>query len=163
MSSLQLREWQSRLGLSNAQAAEALGVSPSGYSQMRKGVHSTTGRKLPIDTRTTLACAAIEHLATYTTVRDKDDQGDLDPAVPEECRLMLLALIDAVSTGPWRPLLPAAEMAQADPALAMELLGHLEKHGEKMMASAINSLRGMIGREVARKIMADIENTEGEK
>jgi len=163
MNHLQLREWQNRLGLSNAEAAEALGVSLSGYSQMRKGVHSTTGRKLPIDTRTTLACAAIEHLATYTTVRDKNDQGDQDPAVPDDCRPMLLALIDAVSTGPWQPLLPVAEMAQADPALAVVLLGHLERYGEKMMSSAINSLRGMIGREVARKIMADIEHTEGEK
>lgn len=94
MSSLHLREWQSRLGLSNAQAAEALGVSQSGYSQMRKGVHSTTGRQLPIDTRTSLACAAIEHLATYTVVRDKDDQDDQEPAVPEACRPMLQALID---------------------------------------------------------------------
>ena len=63
MSPAQLRAWQSRLGYTNKQAASALGVSMSGYSQLLHGIHRTSGKPLGIDTRTALACAAIEHLA----------------------------------------------------------------------------------------------------
>lgn len=162
MSPLQLREWQSRLGYTNRQAATALGISLQGYSQLLHGIHRTSGKPLAIDTRTALACAAIEHL-TADTLRDKGDEGDPDTAMSDECRSIFLPLIDALTRGAWRPLLPVAELAQADPAVAVELLSHLEKQGEKLMSDAINTLRGMVAREVARRIMHNIENDEGGK
>ena len=63
MTPTQLRAWQSRLNYTNVEAASALGISLSGYVQMRMGVHRTTGRELSLDKRTALACAALEMIA----------------------------------------------------------------------------------------------------
>jgi len=162
MSPLQLREWQSRLGYTNRQAAAALGISLQGYSQLLHGIHRTSGRPLGIDTRTALACAAIEAMSA-DALRYKGDEGDQDTAMPDACRPIFTALIDAISTGPWRPLLPVAQLAQADPVATASLLMHLEAHGQQMMSSSIDALRSMVAREVARKIMHDIESNEGGK
>lgn len=163
MSPLQLREWQSRLGYTNRQAAAALGISLPGYSQLLHGIHRSSGRPLAINTRTALACAAIEAMAD-DALRPKDGQDDeQDTAMPDACRPIFLTLINAMSTGSWRPLMPTSEMAQVDPAAAVSLLAHLEAHGGKMMSDSINALRAMIAREVARKIMRDIETSEGGK
>lgn len=54
-----LKAWQSRMGYINTAAAEALGMSRSGYEQLRTGASRTTGKPLAIDRRTALACAAL--------------------------------------------------------------------------------------------------------
>ena len=80
--------------------------------------------------------------------------------MPDACRPIFMALIDAISKGAWRPLLPVSEMAQVDPVATASLLMHLEAHGQQMMLSSIDALRSMVAREVARKIMHDFENNE---
>lgn len=47
-----LRDWQAHLGYTYETAAEALGMSRSGFAKLLAGDH-------PIDKRTALACAAI--------------------------------------------------------------------------------------------------------
>ena len=47
-----LRAWQAHLGYTYETAAEALGMSRSGFAKLLAGDH-------PIDRRTALACAAI--------------------------------------------------------------------------------------------------------
>ncbi|WP_141239782.1 helix-turn-helix domain-containing protein [Candidatus Dactylopiibacterium carminicum] len=49
-----------RLGYTQAQAAEALGVSRATYQDLSAGKSRNTGRPVEIDRRTELACAAIE-------------------------------------------------------------------------------------------------------
>jgi hypothetical protein len=56
-----LRAWQARMGFTNIEAAEALGMSLGSYVQLRKGISRNTGYPVRIDRRTALACAAIEH------------------------------------------------------------------------------------------------------
>ena len=51
------------MGFTNAAAAEALGMSLSGYVQQRMGVSRTRGNTMEIDRRTELACMALEMLA----------------------------------------------------------------------------------------------------
>ena len=48
-----LRAWQAHMGYTYETAAEALGISRSGFAKLLAGVH-------PIDKRTALACAALE-------------------------------------------------------------------------------------------------------
>lgn len=55
-----LRAWQTRMGYTNTAAAESLGMSLSGYVQLRSGFSRTSGKPLAIDKRTCLACLAIE-------------------------------------------------------------------------------------------------------
>lgn len=55
-----LKAWQARMGYINTAAADALGMSRSGYEQLRAGASRTTGKPLAIDRRTALACAALE-------------------------------------------------------------------------------------------------------
>lgn len=64
MTTAQLQAWQKRLGYTNADAAEALGMSLSGYMQQRLGVHRTRGTPVEIDKRTALACIALEAMQT---------------------------------------------------------------------------------------------------
>ena len=47
-----LRAWQAHLGYTYETAAEALGMSRSGFAKLLAGAH-------PIDKRTALACAAL--------------------------------------------------------------------------------------------------------
>ena len=47
-----LRAWQARMGYTYETAAEALGMSRSGFAKLLAGDH-------PIDKRTALACAAL--------------------------------------------------------------------------------------------------------
>jgi transcriptional regulator with XRE-family HTH domain len=47
-----LRAWQARMGFTYETAAEALGISRSGFAKLLAGDH-------PIDKRTALACAAL--------------------------------------------------------------------------------------------------------
>ncbi len=47
-----LRAWQAHMGYTYETAAEALGISRSGFQKLLSGAN-------PIDKRTTLACAAI--------------------------------------------------------------------------------------------------------
>lgn len=56
-----LRAWRTAMGYSSQeQAAEALGISKSGYIDLETGVRRTTGKPIDqIDRRTALACAAI--------------------------------------------------------------------------------------------------------
>lgn len=53
--------WQAHMGFTQQQAANALGVGLSAYKDWTKGISRTTGKMVSIDTRTALACAAIEH------------------------------------------------------------------------------------------------------
>jgi len=59
MTSDDLREWQARMGYTQAQAADALGVGLSAYKDWITGVSRTTGKPVSIDKRTGLACAAM--------------------------------------------------------------------------------------------------------
>ena len=63
MTNQQFREWQTRMGHTNVEAAEALGVSLSGLAQLRTGVSRSRGNPMPIDRRTELACQAHEIFA----------------------------------------------------------------------------------------------------
>lgn len=59
MTPTDLRAWQDFMGYTQPQAAGALGMSLSGYQQLRSGFSRTTGKPIKIDQRTALACAAI--------------------------------------------------------------------------------------------------------
>ena len=61
MTPADLRAWQAAMGYtSQDQAADALGISVSGYKDLVGGVRRTTGKPITqIDRRTALACAAI--------------------------------------------------------------------------------------------------------
>lgn len=60
MTSADLRAWQAHMGYTYETAAEALGMSRSGFAKLLAGDH-------PIDKRTALACAAIaEGLKEWT-------------------------------------------------------------------------------------------------
>ena len=52
MTPADLRAWQAQMGYTYEKAAEALGVSRSGFAKLLAGEHA-------IDKRTALACAAI--------------------------------------------------------------------------------------------------------
>lgn len=52
MTPADLRAWQAHMGYTYETAAEALGISRSGFAKMLSG-------ESPIDKRTALACAAI--------------------------------------------------------------------------------------------------------
>ena len=52
MAPADLRAWQARMGYTYETAAEALGISRSGFAKLLAGDH-------PIDKRTALACAAL--------------------------------------------------------------------------------------------------------
>lgn len=59
MTSDDLRSWQSQMGYTQAQAADALGVGISAYKDWITGISRTTGKPVSIDRRTGLACAAL--------------------------------------------------------------------------------------------------------
>jgi hypothetical protein len=61
MTPADLRAWQAVMGYSNQdKAAEALGMSVSGYKDLVLGVRRASGTPImQIDRRTALACAAI--------------------------------------------------------------------------------------------------------
>ena len=52
MTPADLRAWQTQMGYTYETAAEALGISRSGFAKLLAGDH-------PIDKRTALACAAL--------------------------------------------------------------------------------------------------------
>ncbi|MFZ6713010.1 hypothetical protein [Undibacterium sp. TC9W] len=57
-----VKRWQKELGYkTQAEAAEALGISLPTYQDMLKGTSRTTGKAIVIDKRTALACAALAH------------------------------------------------------------------------------------------------------
>lgn len=59
-----LARWQARMGLTQQQAADALGVSRSTYMEWLRGTSRTRGNPVTIDRRTALACKALEWLPT---------------------------------------------------------------------------------------------------
>lgn len=61
MTPADLRAWQASMGYtSQDQAADALGMSVSGYKDLVGGQRRTTGKPIEqIDRRTALACAAL--------------------------------------------------------------------------------------------------------
>lgn len=59
MTSEQLRQWRTDMGLTQRGAALALGMVLKNYQQLEKGINWTTGKPISIDRRTALACAAI--------------------------------------------------------------------------------------------------------
>ena len=52
MTPADLRAWKANMGYTHETAAEALGISRSGFAKLLAGDH-------PIDRRTALACAAV--------------------------------------------------------------------------------------------------------
>lgn len=57
-----IRRWQKELGYkTQADAAEALGISVATFQDMRNGISRNTGKAIEIDKRTALACAALLH------------------------------------------------------------------------------------------------------
>ncbi|UXY13857.1 helix-turn-helix domain-containing protein [Chitiniphilus purpureus] len=54
-----LADWRQRMGWTQQQAADALGVGRNTYISMESGRSYNTGRPLVIDRRTALACAAL--------------------------------------------------------------------------------------------------------
>ena len=54
-----LKAWRECMGYTQRRAAEALGVSLVTYQRMERGANFDTGRAMPIDRRTALACAAL--------------------------------------------------------------------------------------------------------
>lgn len=60
MTPADLRAWQAVMGYTQDRAAEALGMSVSGYKDLVLGVRRASGKPVDrIDRRTTLACAAL--------------------------------------------------------------------------------------------------------
>lgn len=59
MTSNDLKAWQAHMHYTQAQAADALGVSLATYKDWLNGVSRTHGKPVTIDKRTGLACAAI--------------------------------------------------------------------------------------------------------
>lgn len=60
MTPADLRAWQAHMGYSQPQAADALGMSRSGYCDLVAGLRRASGRPIEqIDRRTALACAAL--------------------------------------------------------------------------------------------------------
>lgn len=57
-----VKRWQKELGFkTQAEAADALGISLSAYKDLLSGTSRTTGKPVDIDKRTALACAALAH------------------------------------------------------------------------------------------------------
>lgn len=61
MSDAHLKQWRSRLGLSQREAAKRLGYSLKRYQEIERGANFQTGEPVELDARTALAAAAIEH------------------------------------------------------------------------------------------------------
>lgn len=60
MTPADLRAWQAHMGYTQDRAAEALGMSSSGYKDLVLGVRRASGKPVgEIDRRTALACAAL--------------------------------------------------------------------------------------------------------
>jgi transcriptional regulator with XRE-family HTH domain len=55
-----LKDWRTRLGLSQRDAAKRLGITLQTYQDLENGVTMATGKPRELDVRTRLACAAIE-------------------------------------------------------------------------------------------------------
>jgi hypothetical protein len=159
MTTDKIRNWQRRMGYTNVQASVALGMSLSGYNQLRQGVSRTTGQDLAIDRRTALACVALEVMST-DAARAEDDQG---LELPDVCRPMLVALINAVSMGAWRPMASVEELVKADPDAAKSLQDYLDANGAQLMSEMTNALRSMVAREVASRVLGEIELDDAEK
>jgi DNA-binding XRE family transcriptional regulator len=57
-----LKMWRTEtMGLTQPQAAAALGVAPVTYQEWERGERFATGKPVKIDLRTALACAALAH------------------------------------------------------------------------------------------------------
>lgn len=54
-----LRQWQADMGYTDRAAADALGMAPRNYQQLKRGTSYSTGKPVTIDRRTALACAAL--------------------------------------------------------------------------------------------------------
>ena len=54
-----LKAWRECMGYTQRRAAESLGVSLVTYQRMERGANFDTGRAMPIDRRTALACGAL--------------------------------------------------------------------------------------------------------
>lgn len=54
-----LKAWQAQMSYTQAQAANALGISRATYIDMSKGISRNTSKPVIIDLRTALACAAL--------------------------------------------------------------------------------------------------------
>jgi hypothetical protein len=158
MTTDEFRDWQQRMGYTNVRAASAIGMSLSGYNQLRQGVSRTTGQELAIDKRTALACVALEVMAADAAVKVEQNLE-----LPDACRPMLLELINAVSMGAWRPLASVEELVQADPSAAKTLCYYLETQGENMTNAALNALRSMLARKEARRVLGEIELDDAKK
>lgn len=52
--------WRERMGWTQEQAAEALGVSRPTYQRLERGQSWQTGEVIELDRRTVLACMALE-------------------------------------------------------------------------------------------------------
>ncbi len=62
MTPADLRAWQAQMGYTQPMAADALGMSRSGYCDLIAGLRRASGTPIEqIDRRTALACAAIMH------------------------------------------------------------------------------------------------------
>lgn len=59
MTPADLATWRTQMDMTQRQAAEALGVTPTTYQRMERGADFTTGKPVEIDRRTALACAAL--------------------------------------------------------------------------------------------------------
>ena len=54
-----MSEWRSKMGWTQRQAAEALGIALNNYQALERGMSWRTNKPLAIDRRTELACAAL--------------------------------------------------------------------------------------------------------
>jgi hypothetical protein len=153
MTTDEFRDWQQRMGYTNVRAASAMGMSLSGYNQLRQGVSRTTGQELAIDKRTALACVALEVMSTDAA----RTRGEQSLELPDVCRPMLTTLINAVSMGAWQPLASVEELVHADPNAARTLCDYLETQGENLTNAALNALRSMLARKEARRVLGEIE------
>jgi len=62
MTGAELKEWRTRMGWTQKQAAEQLDISKAWLEQMERGKRFTTNEPVAIERRTYLACMALEHL-----------------------------------------------------------------------------------------------------
>lgn len=108
-----------------------------------------------------------------TTTPQPDHEDERATEIPRSCRPLFNALVDAVLLG--APLSPAIDLAMAGPAGAMLLRDHLQAGlgedieddvtilGRRLRPRVLNVLRPMVARIEARRLMNEIEDTEGEK
>lgn len=72
-SARRLHAWRERVGMTQRQAAEALGMALNNYQRLERGRDWNTDRETAIDRRTELACIAIERGLRHSRLPESEE------------------------------------------------------------------------------------------